>query len=288
MSLQLRWLGHADHALHSAWLAGVRAVFKRADFSRWIAWGEWTDDYHVACLFDGEHAVAGASLTHMSLLVNGELTPAIQLGAVFCLPSHREQGLGRRVLQAALDRCGDAPVMLFGNPNVRNFYPRFGFTACEQYQVGIDLACEPAGPKAQTLDPSNAAVRARLHQLAANGVSESDGFGARNHGRIMTWFYANGFARPLRKLAADALVVAGVDGDTLHIDAVLATGPVDLSQWVSRLINDPIRRIRFGFRPDRCWPVPCLAQLDADADLFLRGFPHAPTAPSQFPLLART
>lgn len=288
MSLQLRWLGHADHALHPAWLAGVHAVFKRADFSRWIEWGEWTDAYHVACLFDGEHAVAGASLTHMSLLVNGELTPAIQLGAVFCLPSHRGQGLGRRVLQAALDRCGDTPVMLFGNPNVRDFYPRFGFTACEQYQFSIDHACEPAGPKPPTLDPSSAAVRARLHQLAANGVSESDGFSARDHGRVITWYYANGFARPLREIAADALVVAGVDGDTLYIDAVLATGSVDLSRWVSRLIDVPIRRISFGFRPDRCWPGRCLAHIDAEADLFLRGFPREPAPPSQFPLLART
>jgi len=288
VSLRLQWLGPADLLWHPAWLAGVHAVFKRADFSRWIQWREWTDDYQVACLFDGAQAVAGASLTRMCLVVDGVLTPAWQLGAVFCLPSYRQQGLGHRVLQAALARCGDTPLMLFGNPDVRDFYPRFGFEAFEQYQFSVEHACNPAGPRARTLDPSDPAVRARIHQLATNGSSENDGFAARQHGRILTWYYANGFARPLRELADDALVVAGVDGDTLHIDAVLAAAPVDLSKWVSRLIDVPISRISFGFRPDHCWPTPCAAQLDPEADLFLRGFLRKPEAPSQFPLLART
>ncbi|MGQ0798796.1 MAG: GNAT family N-acetyltransferase [Pseudomarimonas sp.] len=288
MSLCLRWLGSADHQWHPAWLAGVHAVFKRADFSRWIQWGEWTDDYQVACLFDGERAVAGASLTRMSLLLEGEPTSAMQLGAVFCLPSHRGRGLGGRVLQATLEHCGDTPVMLFGNPDVRDFYPRFGFSACAQQRFSTEFSCKPAGSAATTLDPSDPAIRARIHHLAAAGVSESRRFTARNHGRIITWYYANGFARTLCELADDLLIVAANEGDTLHIDAVLTTRAIDLSQHVSRLIDRPVRRISFGFTPDLCWPWPCATRIDTEADLFVRGFERLPSAPSHFPLLART
>jgi len=288
VSLRLQWLGPRDHVWHPAWLTAVHAVFKRVDFSRWVEWGEWTDDYQVACLFDGEQVVAGAALTRMSLLIDGVATPAIQLGAVFCLPSHRDQGLGRQVLQAALDRCGNAPVMLFGNPNVRDFYPRFGFSAFEQHWFSADFACEPEGAAALRLDPSDPAVRARIHQLAASGISESQRFAARDHGRIISWYYANGFARPLRELADDLLIVAGIEDDSLHIDAVLSAHPVDLGECLPRLIDRPIRRVRFGFTPDLCWPWPCDSQLDSEADLYVRGFERLPSEPSRFGLLART
>jgi GNAT superfamily N-acetyltransferase len=288
VSLPLRRVGAQDRHWHAAYCEGVRAVFRRADFERWIAWGEWNEDYRAYCLIEGERIVANAALTRMRLVVADEPLDAFQIGAVYCLPEHRGQGLARRVLDAALQHCGDAPVLLFGNPDVRDFYSRFGFSAREEQVFVVEHSCKPAGEPAPVLDPGDPAVRARIHALAAQGLPESQAFGARGHGRILTWYCANGFARPLRELAPDLLVVADVEGDTLYIDAVLSTSQQALAPLLPRLIDRPIRHIRFGFTPDRWWPGAQVVEIDTDSDLFLRGFDPSPPAPHRFPLLART
>lgn len=288
MSLPLRQLGAADSDWHPGFCISVREVFRRADFRRWIAWGEWGDGYTAFVIIEGERIVANAAVTRMELLVAGAAVDAYQIGAVFCLPARRGRGLARRALQAALEHCGNAPVLLFGNPAVRDFYPRFGFAPREEHLFVAEHACVPSGAQAPTLDPCSPEVRARIHGLAAQGVAESERFGARGHGRIITWYCANGFARPLRELSRDLLVVAGIEGETLHIDGVLATSEQPLAPLLPRLIDRPIRRVRFGFTPDRWWPAAHAIGVDPEPDLFLRGFDPLPPMPHKFPLLAQT
>jgi predicted N-acetyltransferase YhbS len=288
VNLPLLSLGGSDSNWHAAYCAAVRAVFARADFARWIAWGEWGADYRAFAVVDATRIVANAAVTRMQLIVNGSLVEAFQIGAVFCLPTHAGQGLARRVLDAALAHCGGAPVLLFGNPTVRDFYSRFGFAPRQEHAFVARYSCAPAAVPAPTLDPADPVVRARIHALAANGLPESERFGARCHGRILTWYCANGFARPLRQLAPDLLLVAGIEGDTLHIDAVLATTEQSLEPLIARIIDQPIRQIRFGFTPDRWWPSARVAGVDSESDLFLRGFRSMPATPHAFPLMART
>lgn len=288
MSLRLRELGAVDRGWHAAYCSSVREVFRHADFQRWIEWGEWSDHYRAFAVVEGERIVANASVTRMPLVVAGAAIDACQIGAVFCLPSHRGRGLARRALDAALAHCGSAPVLLFANPGVREFYPRFGFAPRDEHLFIAEHACAPAGEPAPTLDPSDPGVRTRLHALAAQGLVESERFGARDHGRIITWYCANGFARPLRELDRELLLVAGIEGETLHIDAVLASSEQALAPLLPRIIDRPIRRIRFGFTPDRWWPDARAVGIDPEPDLFLRGFDPMPPMPHKFPLLAQT
>ena|GEM_PF-3430567 len=71
-----------------------------------------------------------------------------------CLPSHRGRGLARVVMSAALEACGDAPGLLFANPTVRQFYPRFGFQPWRQTLFAAGHEAVPEGPPAPTLDDS--------------------------------------------------------------------------------------------------------------------------------------
>lgn len=286
--MQLRRLGPDDRDAHAAFCAGVRAVFQRADFARWIDWGEWSDDYLACALFDGERVVANASLTRMRLRVEGGDVDGWQIGAVFCLPEARGRGWARRVLDAALDHCGDAPVLLFANPSVREFYPRFGFAPRDEHEFVADFACDPAGEVAPTLDVADPAVRARLHALADACLPESERFGVRGQGRIVSWYYANGFARPLRALDEDTWLVCGVRDGLLHVDAILARADFDLRAAIPRLIERPIRGVRLGFTPDRWWPDARAIGVDPEPDLFVRGFDPLPRMPHKFPLLAQT
>lgn len=276
----------ADTHLHPAYCDYVRSVFTRADFSRWCAWGEWNDDYRAFSVFEGDRVVANASVMRMKLLIEGQPLLGYQLGAVGCRPSHRGRGLARRALSEALEACGDAPVLLFANPTVLDFYPRFGFVPEEESLFGVEHDVAPAGPPAEVLDVSDPALRRRLHALSAEGTPLSARFGAVDTGRILTWYYANGFARPLRRLADDLLVVADVEDDALCIDAILAAAPTDLRPLLPRLVDRPVTRLRFGFTPEVWWPSAAAAGTDPEPCLFVRGL--QPPRPHKFPLLAQT
>lgn len=285
--LPLHILGPDDTTLHAAYCDYVAQVFRKADFRRWCSWGQWNDDYRAFVLVDNGVVVANASVMRMRLLLDGVETLGFQLGAVGCLPSLRGRGLARQVLEAALAYCGEAPVLLFANENVREFYPRFGFRAAAQSLFEIDYAAAPAGERLTPLDLADAALRREFLHIADTALPSSKCFAARQYGRIATWYAANRFTSEPRRLDQDTWVFAQVDDGVLLIEDVFALRPFDLRAAVPRLIDTPIHTIRFGMTPDRLCPQARVVGIDDDADLFVRHF-DLPEAATRFPLLART
>ncbi|MCY1045727.1 GNAT family N-acetyltransferase [Corallococcus sp. bb12-1] len=284
---QVTEIGPRDTGLQAAFCDFIPQVFGRADFRRWCQWGEWTDDYRGFAVLEEGRVVANTAVMRMRLLVEGREVEAWQLGAVGCVPSHRGRGLSQVVMNATLDACGDAPMLLFANPRVLQYYPRFGFQPCKQTLFAAAYEARPEGPLAPRLDLENATVRAGLSALSSEGLPVTERFGARGYSTAASWHMANGFARPLLRLGDDAWISAGVEGDTLYIDDIFAREPFDLRAWVPRLIDRPIRTVHFGFTPERWWPEAAEAGEDQEAFLFVRGLSLS-HEPHGFPVLART
>jgi len=288
--MQITPIGPNDHALHAPYCDYVSRVFSSADFRRWITWGEWREGYRAHAVVEHGVVLANASTMRMQLVVDGGELEAFQLGAVGCLPEHRGRGLARLALQAALAHCGAAPVLLFANPRVLEFYGRFGFVARDQHVFGAELAIAPTGkPAVERLDPDDPHVRDELRALCARALPSSTRFGARDYGEVLAWFLANGFSRPLHRLAPDLVVVAGCDGDTLHLDDVFCPRPVALEPLLPRLVDRPVARVHLGFAPDAFqFPAARVIAPDPDAHLFVRGFARLPGGPDRFPIMAHT
>ncbi|ABF87319.1 acetyltransferase, GNAT family [Myxococcus xanthus DK 1622] len=280
-------IGPGTSALHAAFCDYVSRVFTRADFRRWTQWGEWNDDYRTFAVVDDGRVLANASVMRMRLLLEGREVTGYQLGAVGSLPSERGRGLARAVMNAALAHCGDAPVLLFANKSVLEFYPRFGFEPRRQTLFSASHVARPGETAAPQLDVAEADVRARLRMLSDEGLPVTERFGARGTAAIASWYAANGFARPLRALSDDAWVFTEVEGETLFIDDIFARAPFDLRAALPRLIDRPISSIQFGFTPERWWPGAVEAGEDMEADLFVRGVP-SPREANLFPVMART
>lgn len=286
-ALSLRVLTHRDTDLHAAYCDYVAQVFTQADFRRWCEWGQWNEDYLAFCLFQDGRVVANASATRMRLVIEGADIDGWQFGAVGCLPSLRGRGLARMAMQAALAHCGDAPVLLFANERVLEFYPRFGFAPAPQSLFALDWQAHPESEPAPMLDLADPAVRTAFLRAAAAARPVSERFGARDYGRIATWYAANGYASPLRRLSEDVWVFAQTEDGVLTIEDVFASVPVDWPAAIGRLIDQPIRELRFGFTAQRDWPRARVLGDEADAALFVRNL-ALPASPSRFPLLART
>jgi ElaA protein len=52
-----------------------------------------------------------------------------RIGRVCTSPAARRRGYGGALVQAALDRCGDAPVVLDAQSQLTGWYEQFGFEA---------------------------------------------------------------------------------------------------------------------------------------------------------------
>lgn len=284
--IHLRTLVATDREAHAGWCGLIRSVFTRAHFEPWIEWGCWDDAYTAFVAFDGDTPVANVSRTRMRLLADGIERGGWQLGAVCTRPEYRGRALGRRLLDAALAGCGSDPVLLFANPTVRDFYPRFGFVPREEWIFEVAHGAVPSGTPAPTLDPADPLVRARIRQLAADGSPATQRFGARGHGDIALWYLANGFIPAPREPQPGTLVFCTRDDDCLLLHEVLSDGAVDLAALIPSLIDQPIRRLRFDFTPEGLWPQAQALAIDPEADLFVRGF--VPMGRHRFPKLAQT
>lgn len=280
---------HTDRELQRAFCAYVPQVFRRASFQTWTDWGEWGPDYRAFAWVEEGQVLANASLTRMRLLLDGRPQLGFQLGAVGCVPEHRQSGLTRRCLEAALGSCGSSPVLLFANPQVLEFYSRFGFQPYPQSRFAASHVAGPAVVRAMPRDPRDPAVRNQLRRLLLEGVVVSNRFGARGYGETLSWYVANGLTRQLHQLADELFVIAGIEQDVLCIDDILAREMTDLKPWLGQLLDRPITRIHFGFTPERWWPQAQPIGADTQAHLFVRGFVAGlPNLPNRFPVLART
>ena len=97
-SVAVTEIRQVDTGLQELFCDYVPQVFRRADFRRWRAWGEWNGDYRAFALIEDGRVVANTSVMRMRLLLEGREVLAHQLGAVGCSPSHRGRGLARVVM----------------------------------------------------------------------------------------------------------------------------------------------------------------------------------------------
>ncbi len=261
----------------------VRAVFPSAGFERWIEWQQWTEDYRTLSWFEGDDIVANVSLQTMHLVLDGGRKRAWQFGAVGVRPEARRQGLAQILMTSALEIVGDDPALLFANPDVLGFYPRYGFEPREESLFFADVDIQPS-TLAPAIDPTDARLREQLNALATTPISER--FACVQHGPIVQWYLANGFVSAPRQLDDETFVFSQQADDTLYLLDVISRHPVDLTEYLPRLIERPVRRLRFGFCPDRLWPCAKATGVDPDPYLFVRGM--SPIAPHKFPVLAQT
>lgn len=287
MTSRLLALRAADLAAHERFHAFVPLTFRTVDFRRWEARGGWNEDYTAWLLEDGADIVASVGVTRMRLALGGELRDGYQLGAVATHPERRGRGHSRVLLDAVLADIGAAPVLLFANERVLDFYPRFGFHAVGQRRFAADLALGPAASPARRCDVADAAAREALAALCAGAVVNDAAFGARDYYSTLLWHLTY---RPIRAYwLADGDAVAAVeqDGDTLILHDLIARRPFDLAAALPSVIGAPIAHIEFGFQPHRWWPQARDIGVYAGSPLFVRNLPALGTA-LRFPDLAQT
>jgi predicted N-acetyltransferase YhbS len=225
------------------------------NFEDWYQGGYWWSGYMPYSLMDGQEIVANVAASIMDCVVLGQTKRYIQIGTVMTDSEYRNQGLSRhlmdRILEDWKDKCD--MIYLFANDSVLNFYPKFGFTVANQYQYSKAIASSDGSIKAEKLDMSLDKNRKLLMERAANSVQISKLSVVDNSG--LTMFYCISFMKDevyyLREL--DAVVIAGFEGDALHLKDVFSESEVNLNDVIDAmgpLANKQAKRVVLGFTPN--------------------------------------
>ena len=106
------------------------------DFVKWHEAGHFGEMYVPHVIMDKDKVVSNVSVNRMQFDIGGNIKNYIQLGTVMTDEAYGKQGLNRKIMEFVLQEYADKVdgIYLFGNDSVRNYYPKFGFVPCEEYE----------------------------------------------------------------------------------------------------------------------------------------------------------
>lgn len=283
-------IDHRCVELHDAFMRFVPRIFPHLCFRRWYEFGGWAPSYRAFAIFDGEDIVANLSVQRMSMVVNGVWCTGLQLGAVGVLPEQRGRGLQRELMECVLQQAAPNDlVFLFGNEEVVDFYPRFGFRREQEWIFSAAVTIEPRPGGLRRLSVDCATDRALLAAVAARARPATERFGAARYESVLLWHWSNAFGYEAYYHERDAAIVfVEQDANVLRVCDVLADGPIELESYFPHLITEPADHVEFGFTPERYWPTACAEFEYLESPLFVYGKRPLPSEPFKFPVLAQT
>lgn len=220
-------------------------------FEVWYQSGFWKDKYTPYTLFDGERAVANASINYMDFNVFGKQQRYIQIGTVMTDPDFRNRGLSKFLMMEIMkdwDKKCDF-IYLYANPTATDFYPKFGFDTYKEYEYFKPINKTSSSTSFEKLNMDMQSNRDLLYQYAKN----SNLFGklSLHENADLVMFYCITFLKDnvffIKSL--DAIVIATFDNNIFYLWDIFSKQDVDLDEIISILSNSATQEVILGFTP---------------------------------------
>lgn len=293
MNYYVRIIRHSDHAWHDRFFDFEASVFRAGGrtFPIWGARGGWVAGYDVFAAIVDNQIVSTVGRSAMRFVINGEERSGYQLGAVATSPGHRNRGLARLLMNKVLGELDapDQPLILFANPSVLDFYPRFGFRRLSQARFVGHVDVRPSDTFAPRLDLARPIDRAWLADHCASAIAIGQRFAARDYYPAMLFNLTHRPRTIIRLDLFGAVVIVQQDGNRLLIEDLLPTRPFRLKDALPYVCTKPVRTLEFGFHPEAWWPnAESQALDDGGSPLFTRSVAVDVEEPIRFPDLAQT
>lgn len=221
------------------------------DFTEWYEGGYCTDSYIPYTLFHNGRAVANVSVNRMDFQEPDGMKRYIQLGTVMTAVGFRGRGLCRflmdKVLKEWKTKCDS--MYLFANENARNFYPKFGFAAAEEYRFSCPVAGQSQTGEWRRLDMDLQKDRDLL--LDKYKVSNPFSRLSLRHNPGLLMFYALGPMRDQLWYSEqfDAVAAAGYEENILYCYEIFSGEENSLTEILSSLAGAQEENVVLGFAP---------------------------------------
>ncbi|MNC37421.1 Acetyltransferase (GNAT) family protein [compost metagenome] len=200
----------------------------------------------------------------MTVLLDGKLQPALQVGTVMTHPDYRGQGLFNALMEEALapfGKEGNHLAFLYANESVVNLYPKLGFRRSPFYRLEADVkiggAVNPA--RLRKLDVNREEDWALIVRLAQGRAPLSGKCSVPGATSIFLWYCLNIFPDAIYYAEdRELLLICEWSGETIGLMDVVSPRPLLLQDVADCLAGYPkeetIRagryQVEFHFTPD--------------------------------------
>lgn len=260
------------------------------NFKQWYEDGYWGEKYIPYSLLDGDKVVSNVSVNIMDFFILGEKKKYVQIGTVMTDEEYRGQGLCRVLIELVLkeweDKCD--LIYLFANDSVLDFYPKFGFEVCDEYQYSLNKTKDDKSEKIRKMSIDNDSDREIIYNMACNTIPLSKVSMKNNTSLIM--FYCAYFMKDNIYYLEDydTVVICEFNEDILYLQEVLSRKEVKLDNIINATMNEKTKKVVLGFTPKDISSYEKTLVNEEDTTLFIKIGKDNPfkTGDLMFPVLS--
>ena len=251
------------------------------DFTGWHAAGYFREFYVPHVILEDGNVVSNVSVNKMQFDMSGEIKNYVQLGTVMTDKAHRGQGLNREIMEAILQEYADKVdgIYLFGNDSVLEYYPKFGFVPCKEYEYYLPYEKEnDAAPYTlEKVDMSDAEQVKKLDAVIEKYFQEKDVpnendalYMSENLDLYHFWLDAEHAENVYFIPEVQAYVILSVESDKLMIYQIFGKQKVDIIR-VAKAFGGELTEILLGYTPVHKEEFCVREHKEEDCTLFILG-----------------
>ena len=217
----------------------------------WYQEGLWGDYYIPYSLLHRDQVISNVSINRIEFDIENERKVGIQIGTVMTDEKYRHRGLNRFIMEQVMNEWKDHAdfIYLFANDTVLDFYPKFNFQIIEEYQHSKTIGTQSASTSWKKLNMEDQTDLAFLTKMVKESVPISQ-ISMRNNASLIM-FYCNSYKKNSVFYVEElnAITIADFEGDTLYLDDVFSTKPLDINDVIQAMADESIAQVVLGFTP---------------------------------------
>lgn len=258
-----------NEALRRSFNALAEATFG-LNFENWYRNGFWGDCYEpYSIVLDGK-IVANVSLNRTDIVIRGQRKRLYQLGTVMTDPAYRNRGYIRAIMAEIEKDIADADgVYLFGNDDVAEFYPKFGFVPGKEYICRREVV--QSGENRMISVPMNGPENwEKLSKAMAENTFRTGCAMVGNPGLI--FFYVSQFMQECVYYceALNCWAIAELEDGELLLHNVFSDREVSLDAVIAAFGTD-VKHVALGFSPENSEGFRVEEYHEEDCNFFVKG-----------------
>lgn len=251
------------------------------DFEKWVLGGYYEGDYIPYSFVENGKVISNVSVNRMRFDINGVMKNYIQIGTVMTDEKHRGQGLNKRIMELILKEYKDKSdgIYLFGNDSVLNYYPKFGFLPCEEYEYYFAYEREnniiPYSYEKINMEDKQQASRVyktvKNYIGKRNIINENDAmYMSENVGLYNFWLDSEYQDNVYYLSECGAYIVMTADDDKLYIHQIIGKDKVELRR-VAKTFEADFSEVILGYTPADKEGINVRVHKSDDCTLFIMG-----------------
>lgn len=251
------------------------------DFVKWHAAGHFGDMYVPHVVMKEEKVVSNVSVNRMQFDMDGVIKNFIQLGTVMTDKGYRGLGFNKKIMESIIQEYADKVdgIYLFGNDSVLNYYPKFGFVPCDEYEYYFPYESkDDVNPYfMEKVDMADETQAKQVYAVMENYFAkpdvpnENDAMYMSENLSLYHFWLDSAYKNKIYYLPeCGVFVVGGVESGKLYLYQIIGKEKIELER-VAKAFGDDFTEVVLGYTPVHREGLSVRIHKEEDCTLFIIG-----------------